>query len=1270
MWTQKDKRMAMQYIQQRITSVTAATEKSQKRRRIQVRPTEEKRISVWKSLFSSRPKIWDIFTSIFPQDTPAQTMDDMTWLQQQYEGMDHGQMFLELLRHYGDDLLKISDDPDSLKPQHRLAKRYTTRESLESDNHKPNKDVIWDKEWDDTPYDLASTRSKETLLLTYREKMGRDPDSRTLLALMSGHKTIDSGDYVVLDLNPPSSPWKRSLLSYYKRVHTQYVHDSDIESDLKFVSPETLFANVAPRRHQGASRVDSYSARRELQNRMTDSAAKMESGFIENVEYWKKRRDHQQRIQRIREIQSQKLNYILLTLGQWHSRDTATDNTTTAVTPSPFQPMVDAILVQSDSAKMYRDLLLMAQRATRDALIHGGKESIHWLYCIQSGQPLIPVSLYRLAKSHTEGPQVVQQVWSDLKRTVCVISDDGAFYIDKYTNKTLGAVEYMKMDEFDDQGRRIFTDAVLITDDGGESSPSPLPKNAVLSREILSHRFYPWLNELCKELDWPLRILAEPTLRFVNEIARSVDKGYKKMLQQAESKNTIKKDESAYKNKRYIYALAATLIAVIQTEPTSWKYLMKPGILDSQPFLGLNSRLVPLMANILKTIQENKSSESPWKDMDNEIAKNVQLIIDKKFNKDQPEWTTRIMHAVAVFDRRGPLQQSRPPFYTLPPLYEFHVPTKYSAVSAVTFGNMKAEMKTVRHHKGSSSSSSLHIGQQHARGYSLAILEKINEWVSSQEMILHTRRGLAFRDNSCCNTRSIKSTIWDDIILDFDNQDVLKLQEWKRGSESMSQITSLIRELDRAPMMVEPWIPGDYWSSPTPLSFEDENVRIRHLIHIFHLDQPTPIPAYLLSLRLPNKPGDEFRQMTMDQKIEYIKDPNHGWVFSKESWETMHTLVSAQTMRLPYHRRFEIVVNEETPEPIIAAAQTIVKSFKENNKDLAPILAETINGFITELKRGLHLTFLDPKVKNNLVVVSGLKEATHFLFLRQSLERWLFMYPNWLLNYTTDRVTPKHPTRYDPLPQVTVDFYQKSYKDARERIQLFAKGAGNLDHFRAFYTHPKIKTCFAKYQQLMATLPLKSTVDIWKYFWWLGIYMVMWMAGHTSEWENGFHSMNFVAQMKEWLQICLTLEMEARELVVLEYKDVQKYVKVSTQREKQGILKRLANLKGLGDPRSADNLLRKYRLGDHWRVDSKELLKFNKKSYLNTVDEQIKHAMEDLELLGKGEEYYDLNDHDDDDDDDNDEDRDEDDMAKDDNGDDGNEEEVKENDDDDVDQEI
>ena len=369
-----------------------------------------------------------------------------------------------------------------------LAKKYGSIADLQKDNAK---ETFFDKEYDQTPYDL---------LEKYKDQQSRmEPDvfQRFLVEnLVQKHgieeyraddlsriiirkkRAVKDGDFAVVVLTPEAEIDEGTSIEdrrkmqdaaalhtkslYYIRKSDVWVHHKDIDEEA-FIDTQNLFCNVKKEcmadTGTGVCHSEDEVAlrmRKIAQKRIKDEfGSRFELATEDSKEALKTRLHEQlrflQRWIRIQTVQKERANNIAYQIGLEASYG--------EVPSSPHQDLLNRILGQTDFIKKQHDILRLYDKYCREPM-DLLSEDHGWKYCRVMNTKLLPAFLYELAKTYVEGGDYSLKL-EEICHTHGFMSDNGDAYVDKHSGFTIRAIDFAEEDGYDESGFKITTHAFL-----------------------------------------------------------------------------------------------------------------------------------------------------------------------------------------------------------------------------------------------------------------------------------------------------------------------------------------------------------------------------------------------------------------------------------------------------------------------------------------------------------------------------------------------------------------------------------------------------------------------------------------------------------------------------------------------------------------------------------------------------------------------------------------------------------------------------------------
>jgi len=357
-------------------------------------------------------------------------------------------------------------EPDDCN-KYILSKKYVTLEELESDN---NKDVFYDKRYDNTYYDLITEYAVELesieeedmqqmfLAQKLQEVNGLNEAKaiREAEAMLAKKRRVVDGDYAVLDNEDAGS-------NYYRRENNSWVSDPTVNEGL--MTDETkLFCNFNEKCTYQEKTCNTMETEKDTIERKIEEQliSEFEKALkVTKDEYAKKiikafdKAKENVRVLRILHDKGKKIG--VANDAIFFEADEADEGQ-----QSPYEKIRDAILGQSDFLQKQKDIRRFIRNFTRAPNLNED-ESLFWLYCNQTNTKLLPSYYQEISDSFIDGLDYI-----DVIKKICdkrgVLGDDGSAWVDKHSGYIITHRSFDQQEGFTEEGFRINTRAVMEED--------------------------------------------------------------------------------------------------------------------------------------------------------------------------------------------------------------------------------------------------------------------------------------------------------------------------------------------------------------------------------------------------------------------------------------------------------------------------------------------------------------------------------------------------------------------------------------------------------------------------------------------------------------------------------------------------------------------------------------------------------------------------------------------------------------------------------------
>jgi len=840
--------------------------------------------------------------------------------------LDNGELFINLLKTLliplmtPNNLMDILSKPnvnemtdvEKIKPTecHRryLSKYYDSLKDLQKDNN--NNELHYDKEMDDTPYDIMKNYKDEEKKmlpdefldylaenLVQKHDCPREFSKELASTLILKKKLVRDGDYAILEIKPKLPPDVdinkltdkereeieneedlRKKTQYYRRLKNNWVNDDKIDEEA-FLDTNTLFCNIDMKclknsKNKVCENLSDSSARlnmvtqqkliNEFDKRYVVSVEELEKTLEKDIEYYRRKIIKKQILN---EIQLYKPNNLAYEIGKLANA--------AEIIVSPYLKLRDLILGQDDFAKKQQDIMRFVDKFCRNAMVDNLDENQYWFYCIDTNTKLLPVFLYKLATEFINGGDY-QLLLDEICREIGTLSDDGDAIVDKHSGFIIRKLDFSSEEGFGEGGFRIITREIMEKDMGTvmlETIKKNDKNEKIVFESATSEMIYNVLNTIGSNIDIPIDEIREFIMRISNEVMM------KAIVSEATyEKETLKKQEKTgkkmnsyqdYSNELSILIISCVLLISVQTAIPSFQTKKTfPGCLRSFSGYPYDSGVEDFtgMKYIACVVEGCKSSILPWKSIKKlnaaKITDRMKVIMDKYILKRDdinelylkkkqyvvlnPETTTSEEHSIKKW------------VHFLPPVVNYSIIKKINNISPDFHREFVALMndgKPKQHEY-------YNIMKSKASQYGFAIIEAINKIVKSKDLILKTSSMIPFMENACCNDN--KTFI--PIVYFIEEDENIKV--YLTSILKLGLVLKDVREISKASMIYDPAFTGIKY--PTiPLGHLEENIYAA-FIHYCNFDRSLPIPENYRII-CSEKPQGYQTQWTLQDKTEFLK---------------------------------------------------------------------------------------------------------------------------------------------------------------------------------------------------------------------------------------------------------------------------------------------------------------------------------------------------------------------------------------------------------------
>lgn len=871
-------------------------------------------------LIESDPTAREAFTKAYRRgNTATETMAEM------HDSADSMRLFHALIRRgaaglrlpsgmIGElaDSYTIAETADKSNDCTRrvLTKRYATDAALTADNGRP---VYYDKEFDDTPYDLlkiypateASTPAEFVDFLTKtlikHHSVPPSRASRVAAAMVAKKKQVADGEFAVLEYaepvtttlaisNTPVTELHRGK-RYFMRKNDQWMRDSSIDENA-FFDTKALFCNMSANcvsvvtgtgagETQDCLAIDdakiraqsaqSRAARTELDRRFDADA---------DADIERENKDIMHLAQRVAGIRkagaTSTLNRTAYKLGLHAAMPVQNKE------DEPLRLMIELILTETDFNKMNTDIVRLVEHGAFCRLplltVPELNEDAHWLYSVATNRKILPSFLYELALVHTSGGDYAKALDEICYTRGTVMESE---IVDKYSGRVIKHIDDQVEDEYDEAGKKLITRSVMETAEDGANTAEEmrdfLKKTEPDIDDPDARQIHNIVMTLCANIGIDPALVSEQTIRIAKDAVsvaiptRVAYERYLRGLAAKQSPEGAKAPETfeVYKGKRVIACAAAGLIVAIQTSiPSVPRGAPLPGCkmsFDGFP-LSLDETDDRIISFIACVVSKSKSRTGIWSSIQTMTAEMLTAAI--KFILTNYILQSSDVNGVAdmyaekrqyltvrgeslTFDEAA-ATHDWPRF--MPPIIPF-------AVSVQPVPDVARETFISALKRGDPEQRAIMaMFDNYVMLFSYAIIQSIHTAVTKRRdsFVYSPDRSTT----SCCGDHSNTST------MDFFVKEDPAISKYLQSIRELAVLHQSVHDCDTAPSFFNS-VAERVLPLPVQLGGYERNIYAM-IIRYCKLDTDDPVP---LSLRfvLQQRPKGYRADMSLDQKIELIK---------------------------------------------------------------------------------------------------------------------------------------------------------------------------------------------------------------------------------------------------------------------------------------------------------------------------------------------------------------------------------------------------------------
>jgi hypothetical protein len=701
---------------------------------------------------------------------------------------DVGEIF-DIEKKNNDKLIKEEEKKDKCQTI-TISKMYTSLEQLQNDN---NKIIYFDKKYDKTNYgvmeeqddkkgyakaviNLTPENLKEHIKNDQMRKNGLDEEDANYLAetLIDGNKKVIDGQHAILYKGYSQDIADES--DYYIRKNNTWVLDKELSKESGIIDEPSILCDLQKKcvsvpKNDGDDCESIKSNELGLQNLLLkDIISEFDSKYkLSKSEFEKEIKSKFEYFMSIMPLISKiEANFMLKYNNQKYKLATNIEETSDKMV-SPFTQLLNIILGQRDFTKKQNDILRFADKFTRPSIgitnISGEIENDHWLYCVKTGVPLMPVFKKQLAAAFILSPYSYQYTLEQVKSSIGQLSDDGDWWTDKFTGWAICPGDF-DVEEGFEEGFKVVSRAVIEEDAGNKIMSASTEKTVkYITAETIM------INNIVNALSVAMGINIEHQKEFIMNAVLETIKGtveserdYKdKVKAMAAKGKSIPSYRDFFNTSLLYYTLGMYLIALQTSIPSVKTRKTHPGCVRSfsgYPFEGAGD--LSSLTYLACITYDIRGSAEPWnvlkKTSSEKIQNRIKTVIDDiliQLPDVQRKFAEKTEYLLTNPSTEIPEEHDIAKWSDfLPPLVPFKI---------THLINISQEFK-------SSLLSDLRSGSERQREkilvieskiiqFSLAIQEKIQDIVKRNKVLLHTANNQPYLENACCESSENESTI-------------------------------------------------------------------------------------------------------------------------------------------------------------------------------------------------------------------------------------------------------------------------------------------------------------------------------------------------------------------------------------------------------------------------------------------------------------------------------------------------------------------------------
>ena len=670
-----------------------------------------------------------------------------------------------------------------------IAKYYTSMDALKQDDDKP---IYFDKKYDKTNYGVLEDSSgyeKQVLTMSPEElrahiakdlmekKRMSETDAEYLAnTLVDGHKQVIDGQFAILYLG--YNQQANQEVNYYIRKNNKWELDSELNKENINTDESSILCDIQQQcvnvtKNNTDKCETTKSDELGLQTKLLkDVINEFDTKYkLSNEELKKKITDRFEYLESINaRLTKIETNNLLKYNNQKYKLGSSIELDATGKSVSPYTKLLNFILGQPDFSKKQHDIVKFVNTFTRQFVKGFGplneEESEHWLYCIKSDLPILPIFKFELAEAYVVGGEYdYGYILEHIKSTIGQASDDGDWWCDKHSGWPICPVDF-DTEEGYEEGFKVSSRAVMEADAGNKIMAAAAskdikyitPETRMISNIVNAISVAMGINiEIQKEF------IINTVLDSIKETVESESDYKSKVREMAEKGKKMLSYKDFYNTAILYYTLGAFLIAVQTSIPSVKTRKTHPGCIRSftgYPFEGQGD--LSSLTYLGCVAYDIRESGEPWNVLKGKkielINSRIKASIDdvllansevrRKFEEKTVYLLTNTATEIPEEHDIAKWSQFLPPLvrFNIKHLVNISPEFKKSLMSDLRSGSVNQREKLL-------------VVNSKIIQFSLALIERIQEIVKKSHLLLHTANNEPYLENSCCETKEGENTL-------------------------------------------------------------------------------------------------------------------------------------------------------------------------------------------------------------------------------------------------------------------------------------------------------------------------------------------------------------------------------------------------------------------------------------------------------------------------------------------------------------------------------